>query len=112
MPAAFAAEHLQLPATTSCVSFIMRNRQQFPAAEVRKQNILGATYSVAMSWESVIPVVIKNLFAKYGVGPLRKARNEEAEENDEWVELQGHMDCPSNFDEYINVYKSIPTTNY
>jgi hypothetical protein len=112
MPVAFAIEHLQLPATTSCASFIMRNREEFPAAEVRKWNILDDTYSVAMSWESIMPVVIKNWFAKYGAGTLSKVSNEEAEENDEWVELQGHLDCPSNFDEFLNVYKSIPTTDY
>lgn len=86
----------------------MRNREEFPAAELRKWNILDATYSVAMS---IIPVVIKNWFAKYGVG-TRKVSKEEAEENDEWVELQGCIDCPSNFYEFLNVYKSIPTTDY
>lgn len=109
MPIVFAAEHLQLPATISQESFIIRNREEFPAAEVRKWNILDAMYSVAMS---VIPVVIKNWFAKYGVGTLRKVSNEEAEENDEWVELQGRMDCPSNFYEFLKVHKSIPTTDY
>jgi hypothetical protein len=28
----------------------------------------------------------------------------------DWVELQGHVDCPSNFDEFLNVDQLIPTT--
>jgi hypothetical protein len=49
-----------------------------PTAEVMKWNILDAT-----SWESIMPVVIQNCFAKCGVGILSKVGNEDAEENSE-----------------------------
>jgi hypothetical protein len=32
------------------------------------------------------------------------------QDNSDWVKLQGHVDCPSNFDEFLNVNQLIPTT--
>lgn len=52
--------------------------RNIPTAEVRKWNILDAT-----SWESIMPVVIQNCFAKCGVGTLSKVSNEETEEKSE-----------------------------
>jgi hypothetical protein len=45
-------------------------------------------------------------FAKCGFDTLSEVS---AEEN-EWMEFQGHMDCPHNFDVLLNVNKSNSTT--
>jgi hypothetical protein len=65
--------------------------------------------SVAVSWESTMHVAIQNCFAKCGSG-TRSEVSIEDEENNEWVKFQGHMNSPCNFDEFLNVDKSIPTT--
>jgi hypothetical protein len=33
------------------------------------------------------------------------------EEENKWVEFQGHMDCPNNSYAFLNVKNSIPTTD-
>jgi hypothetical protein len=48
-----------------------------------------------------MPVVIQNWFAKCGFGTLSEVSSEEDQESKEQAEFQGHMDCPSNFDEFL-----------
>jgi hypothetical protein len=52
----------------------------------------------------------KTAFAKCGFGSVSSNNTDSDEENFEWVELQGHNDCPSTFEEFLNVDKSVPTT--
>ena len=63
-----------------------------------------------MAWESIMPAVIQNCFAKCGFGTASSDSTDSDEENCEWVELQGQIDCPSTFEEFLNVDKSVPTT--
>jgi hypothetical protein len=58
-----------------------------------------------------VPVDIQNCIPKCGFGALSEVSAEENEENNEWVEFQGHLDCTSNFDKFSNVNKSISTTH-
>lgn len=43
-------------------------------------------------------------------GTLSEVSTEE-EQNNEWVEFQGYMDCSGTCDEFLNVDKLIPTTD-
>jgi hypothetical protein len=66
--------------------------------------------NVAVSWESIVPAVIQNCFAKYGFVILCEVIAEEDEKN-EWVEFQSHINCPSNFKKFPIVDKSISATD-
>jgi hypothetical protein len=62
-------------------------------------------------WESITSIVIQNCFSKCGFGIEDAVVTEEDDQNNsDWVELQGHIDCPSNFDEFLNMDHLIPTT--
>jgi hypothetical protein len=54
---------------------------------------------------------IQNCFAKCGFGTASSVNTDSDEENCESVELLGHIECPSNFKEFLNVDKWVPTTN-
>jgi hypothetical protein len=58
-----------------------------------------------------VPLDIQNCIPKFGFGALSEVSTEENEENNEWVEFQGHLYCTSNFDKFSNVKKSISTTH-
>lgn len=72
--------------------------------EVIKWNVVNATWGVPMAQKSVMPLVIQN----FSHGIFHQCC--EDEQNCEWVELQGHIDCPSTFMKFLNVAKSFPTT--
>jgi hypothetical protein len=56
-----------------------------------------------------MPVVIRSCFAECDFGTLSGVRAEQDEEYGQWVEFQGHVDCPSKFLKLISVSKSVPT---
>jgi hypothetical protein len=62
-------------------------------------------FSVVMSSEYIMPLVIQSCYAKCGLSTLMSADTEE----NEWAEFQGHMYCPGNFNAFLNVNKLIPT---
>jgi hypothetical protein len=64
----------------------------------------------ARAWESIMPAVIQNCFMKCGFSSASSDNTDSDEENCRWMELQGHTDCPSTFEEFLNVNKSVPTT--
>jgi hypothetical protein len=66
--------------------------------------------SAAVSWESTMLVAIQNYFAKRGSGTLSEVSTEDYE-NNEGVKFQGHTNFLCNFDEFLNVDKSIPTNS-
>jgi hypothetical protein len=72
---------------------------------------MDSMQGIAVAWESITSTVIQNCFSKYGFG-IEDAvvAEEDDQDNSDWVELQGHVDFPSNFDEFLNVNQLIPTT--
>jgi hypothetical protein len=57
-----------------------------------------------------MPAVIQTCFAKCSFSTASSDNTDSDKENCEWVELQGHIDCPGTFEEFLNVDKSVPTT--
>jgi hypothetical protein len=57
--------------------------------------------------------IIQNCFVKCGSSTASSvnANYEYDDENCKLVELQGHSDCPSTFNKFLNVYRSVPTTS-
>jgi hypothetical protein len=82
--------------------------RNIPTKHIRKWNILDAMISVA--WESIMPTAIQNCFAKCGFSTASSVNTDNDEENCKLVELQGHSNCPSTFDQFLNVDKSVPNT--
>jgi hypothetical protein len=56
------------------VHFVTRNRWHVPTANITKWNILDAMRSVTVSWESIMPVLIQNRFAKCGFDTLKQSQ--------------------------------------
>jgi hypothetical protein len=50
-----------------------------------------------MAWESIMPAVIYTCFTNCGFGTANSVNTNSDEENCEWLELQGHTDCPQYF---------------
>jgi hypothetical protein len=93
------------------VHFLLREiDRDVPAEGVRKWNILDAMQGVSMAWESIVPAVIQNCFAKCGFSTANSDNTDSDEENCKWVELQSHIGCSSTFEELLNVNKSVPTS--
>jgi hypothetical protein len=68
-------------------------------------------WGIAVAWESIRFTVIQNCFAKYSFSIEDAVITEEDDQdNSNWVVLQGHVDCPRNFNEFLNVDQLIPTT--
>jgi hypothetical protein len=65
---------------------------------------------IAVAWESITSTVIQNCFSTCGFGIKDAVTEEDDQDNSDLVELQGHVDCPSNFDEFLHVDQLIPTT--
>jgi hypothetical protein len=57
-----------------------------------------------------MPTVIQNCFGKCGCSTASSVNADDDEENCKWEELQGHTDCPSTSDEFLNANKYVPTT--
>jgi hypothetical protein len=71
---------------------------------------MDAMRGVAAEWESITSV-IQNCFTECGFGIEDAVGTEEDDQdNSDWVELQGHVDCPSTSDKYLNVDQLILTT--
>ena len=66
-------------------------------------------HGVSMAWKSIMPSVIQNCSAKCSFSTGSSVNTSDDEENCEWVELKGPIDCPSNFDKFVNVDKSLLT---
>jgi hypothetical protein len=63
---------------------------------------MDAMQGIAIAWESITSTVIQNYFSKYGFGIKNAVVTEKDDkDNSDWVELQGHVDCPSNYDEFL-----------
>jgi hypothetical protein len=73
-------------------------------------NILDAMCNVAVSWKSIVPVVILFCSAKGGFATVNEV-SPGKDEGNEWMEFQGHMDCPCIFDEFLIVGKLIQNTS-
>jgi hypothetical protein len=71
---------------------------------------MDAMRGIAVARKSITSTVIQNCFSKCDFG-IEDAivTEEDDQDNSDWVELQGHVDCPSNFDEFLNVDQLIPT---
>jgi hypothetical protein len=81
-----------------------------PTTDIKKWNVMDAMRGIAVAWESITSTVIQNCFSKCSFGIEDAVVTEDDQDNSDWVELQGHVDCPSNFDEFLNVDQLIPTT--
>jgi hypothetical protein len=93
------------------VHFLLQEKERnVPATDIRKCNVTDAMRGIAVAWESITSTVIHNCFSKCGFGIEDAVVTEDDQDNSNWVELQGHVDCPSNFDEFLNVDQLIPTT--
>jgi hypothetical protein len=88
--------------------FVARNRNE-PAEHIRKLNILDVMHGVSVAWKSIMPAVIQNCFAKCSFSSGSSVNTSADEENYEWVELKGPIDCPSTFDKFLNVGKFLLT---
>jgi hypothetical protein len=62
---------------------------------------MDAIQDVAVAWESITSSVIQNCFINCGFGIEDAVGNEDVQDNSDWVELHGPVDCPSTFDEFI-----------
>jgi hypothetical protein len=84
------------------VHFLLREiERNVPTTDIRKWNVTDAMRGIAVVWESIISTVIQNCFSKCGLGIKDTVVTEEDDQdNSDWVELQGHVDFPSNFDEF------------
>jgi hypothetical protein len=82
-----------------------------PAEHIRERNTFTAIQGVSVAWKFIMPVVIQTCFVKCGLRTASSINANNDEENSEWVEVQGHTDCQSIFDEFLNVDKSVPTTS-
>jgi hypothetical protein len=82
------------------VRFLLREiERNVPATDIRKWNVMDAMRGIAVAWESITTTVVQNCFSKCGFGIKDAVVTEEDDhDNSDWVELQGHADCPSNFD--------------
>jgi hypothetical protein len=68
-------------------------------------------WGIAVAWQSITSTVIQNCFAECSFGIEDAVVTEEDDQgSSDWVELQGHADCPSNSDEFLNVDQLIPAT--
>jgi hypothetical protein len=65
---------------------------------------------VAVVWESVMCTITQNCSSKYSFG-IKDALDikEEVQDNCDWMELQGEMNCPSSFEGFVNMGKLILT---
>jgi hypothetical protein len=81
------------------VCFLLREiERNVPATDIRKWNVMDAMRGIAVAWESVTSTVIQKCFSKCGFGIEDAVVTEEDDQdNSGRVELQGHVDCPSNF---------------
>jgi hypothetical protein len=71
----------------------------------------GTSHGKPLAGKVQLFTVIQNCFSKCGFGIEDAVVTEEDDQgNSDWVELQGLVDCPSNFDEFLNVDQLIPTT--
>jgi hypothetical protein len=69
-----------------------------PATNIRKWSVMQG---IAVARESITSTVTQNCFVKCGFG-IKYAiiTEEDDQDNSDWVELQGYVDCPSNFDDF------------
>jgi hypothetical protein len=120
VPVVLSAKHYQLLGTTGpghhklydmrvlevCSTFFVARNRYEPVADIRKLNILNAVHGVAVAQKSIMPTVIQNYFAEYSFS-TGSSVNTNDDVNCEWVELKGHIDCPSTLDKFLNVDKSL-----
>jgi hypothetical protein len=92
-------------------SFLLHETERnIPTTDIRKWNVMDAMRGITVAWDSITSTVIQNCFSKCGFG-IEDAvvTTEDDQDNSNWVELQGQVDFPSNFDEFLNVDQMIPT---
>jgi hypothetical protein len=66
-------------------------------------------WRITVAWEPTISTLIQNCFAKCSFG-IEDA-TEDDQHNNILMELQYHLDCPSNYDESLNADQLVPTGN-
>jgi hypothetical protein len=75
----------------------------------KKLNILDVMHGVSVVWQSIMPVVIQNCFAKCGFSTGSLVSTNDEEENCQRVELKGHIDSPITFKKFCDVHISVLT---
>lgn len=81
--------------------FIRETARNVRVQEIRKWNVLDAMRNVCVSWEEISSSVIANCFRKAGFGEAMASDEGDAEEDFDWPELTGEVECPTNFRDYI-----------
>lgn len=91
------------------VHFLLQKQRNIPTVGIRKWNVTDVMQGI-VAWESNTSTATHKCFSKCSFGIEDAVVTEDDQDNSNWVEMQGHVQCPSNFHEFLNADQLMLTT--